>query len=80
MVAKAPRNAQLLVTAASAHASAGTIDRAESLLVTAIEVDPASMTAYSLLGRIYLAQKRLDAARAQFEKIAAPPGAAGRAR
>jgi tetratricopeptide (TPR) repeat protein len=71
MVAKAPRNAPLLVTAASAHASAGAMDRAESLLVTAIEVDAASMTAYSLLGRIYLSQKRLDAARAQFEKIAA---------
>lgn len=71
MVARAPRNSALLVTAASAHASAGTLDRAESLLVTAIEVDPASMTAYSLLGRIYLSQKRLDAARAQFEKVAA---------
>lgn len=71
MVARAPRNAPVLVTAASAHASAGGLDRAESLLTTAIDVDPASMAAYSLLGRIYLSQKRLDAARAQFEKVAA---------
>jgi len=71
MVVRAPRNAAVLMTAASAHALAGGVDRAESLLMTAIEVDPASMAAYSLLGRIYLAQKRLDAARAQFEKVAA---------
>jgi tetratricopeptide (TPR) repeat protein len=71
MVTRAPRNAAVLVTAASAHAAAGSLDRAESLLMTAIDVDPASMPAYSLLGRIYLSQKRLDAARAQFEKVAA---------
>lgn len=71
MVARAPRNAAVLVTAASAHASAGGQDRAESLLTTAIDVDPTSMAAYTLLGRIYLSQKRLDAARTQFEKVAA---------
>ena len=71
MVARAPRNATLLVAAASAHASAGAMDRAESLLMSAIEADPGSMRAYSLLGRVYLSQKRLDAAQAQFEKAAA---------
>ena len=71
MVARAPRNAAVLVTAAGGHAAAGGLDRAESLLMTAIDVDPSSMGAYSLLGRIYLSQKRLDAARTQFEKVAA---------
>jgi tetratricopeptide (TPR) repeat protein len=71
MLARAPRNPGLLLVAANAQASANNAARAETLLLTAIDVDPASINAYSLLGRIYLAQKRLDAARSQFEKVAA---------
>jgi tetratricopeptide (TPR) repeat protein len=71
MLTRAPRNALLLVTAARAHATNGDLDRAESLLLSAIEIDHASISAYSLLGRLYLSQKRLDAARIQFEKVAA---------
>ena len=68
---EAPHDSAALLRAANAYGAAKNFARAEALLVTAIEVDPASIDAYSMLGRIYLAQKRLDAARAQFEKIAA---------
>ena len=71
LLARASANPRLLLMTANAHASAKNYPRAEELLVTAIEVNPASLGAYSLLGRLYLAQKRLDAARAQFEKLAA---------
>jgi cellulose synthase operon protein C len=70
-LAKAPKNATLMVTTANAHASVGNAARAEELLLKAIETDPGAIGAYSLLGRIYISQKRLDAARAQFEKVAA---------
>jgi cellulose synthase operon protein C len=71
LVAKAPRDPGALLLAANAYGADKNFTRAETLLVTAIEVDPASIDAYSMLGRLYLAQKRLDAARTQFEKIAA---------
>ena len=71
MVARAPKNSSVLITAAGAQAAAGALPAAEALLIRAIEADPAAMNAYSLLGRIYLAQKKLDAAREQFEKLAA---------
>jgi tetratricopeptide (TPR) repeat protein len=66
----APKNVNALLVAAQAHAAASNFARAEELARTAIDVDPSSIGAYSLLGRIFLAQKRLDAARAQFQKIA----------
>jgi putative PEP-CTERM system TPR-repeat lipoprotein len=66
----APKNVNALLVAAQAHAAASNFTRAEELARTAIDVDPSSLGAYSLLGRIYLAQKRLDQARAQFQKIA----------
>jgi tetratricopeptide (TPR) repeat protein len=70
MVSRAPKNSRLLVLTASALASDNNFERAETLLVNAIEIDPAMLNAYSLLGRIYFKQKRLDAARAQFERMA----------
>jgi tetratricopeptide (TPR) repeat protein len=70
-LARAPKNTGLLLLAANAQASVKNFAGAEALLLTAIELDPASLNAYSLLGRIYLTQKQLDAARSQFEKVAA---------
>jgi tetratricopeptide (TPR) repeat protein len=66
---RAPKNASLLVIAARAYGSIGDAAHAEALLVRAIEADPGFLTAYSMLGRVYLTQHRLDEARAQFEKI-----------
>jgi tetratricopeptide (TPR) repeat protein len=35
-----------------------------------VEVDPGSMAGFSMLGQVYLAQRRLDEARAEFDKRA----------
>jgi cellulose synthase operon protein C len=70
LAGNAPKNVSALILAAQAHAAASNFPRAEELARTAIDVDPSSLPAYSLLGRIYLAQNRLDAARTQFQKIA----------
>jgi tetratricopeptide (TPR) repeat protein len=70
-LARAPKNTGLLVLAANAHASSRNFSRAEQLAIAAVEADPNALAAYSLLGRVYLAEKKLDAARGQFEKIAA---------
>jgi tetratricopeptide (TPR) repeat protein len=71
VLARAPANAGLLLIAARAAATINDLARAEALLVRAVEADPGSLPAYSALGRVYLAQNRLDAARVQFEKVAA---------
>ena len=44
--------------------------RAEATLRHLIEVDPANMTGYAMLGQVYLAQRKLDAAKAEFDKRA----------
>jgi tetratricopeptide (TPR) repeat protein len=42
---------------------------AEAALRKAIEVDPAAMDAYGMLGQVYLSQKKLDQARTEFERL-----------
>ena len=71
LVERAPRNAGLLMLSAAAYASVKDLPRAEQALLKALEVDPALMPAYATLGRIYLAQHKLDAAKSQFEKLIA---------
>jgi tetratricopeptide (TPR) repeat protein len=71
LLASAPDNQGLLLMTANVHAAVKDYTRAEEILVKAIEGNAASLGAYSMLGRLYLVQKRLDAARSQFEKIAA---------
>ena len=70
LVERAPKNPGLLLIAASAHGAVNDLGRAETLLLQTIEIDPGAMPAYSLLGKIYLKQNRMDSARAQFEKLA----------
>jgi tetratricopeptide (TPR) repeat protein len=67
---RAPNHAGVLLIAAGAYSSTHDLARAETLLVRAIDADPGLLAAYAMLGRVYLAQHRLDAARAQFEKLA----------
>jgi putative PEP-CTERM system TPR-repeat lipoprotein len=67
---RAPKNSGLLMIAAAAYSSANDPAPAEALLLSAIEIDPGLLAAYSMLGRVYLTENRLDAARAQFEKVA----------
>ena len=53
LLERMPRNAPALVFAARIHGAAGDWARAEALLKTAIETDPARLEAYSLLGQLY---------------------------
>jgi len=71
LVERAPRNAGLLMLSAAAYASARDLPHAEQRLIKALEVNPDLMPAYGTLGRIYLVQHKLDAAKAQFEKLIA---------
>ena len=41
------------------------------MLLKAIEKSPSALTAYATLGQVYLSQKKLGSARAQFAKVAA---------
>jgi tetratricopeptide (TPR) repeat protein len=70
LLARASTNTGILMIAAKAYTFSHDLDRAEQVLVKAIEIDPGLMTAYSMLGHVYLAQRRLDTARAQFAKMA----------
>ncbi len=67
---RAPTSTALLLLTANALASTKNYSRAEALLVKTVESNPSALAAYALLGRLYLVQKRLDAARAEFVKIA----------
>jgi len=69
LVEKMPKSAPALVFAAGIHGGTGDWTRAEALLKTAIETDPASLDAYSLLGQLYTSQNRLDAARETFGEV-----------
>jgi tetratricopeptide (TPR) repeat protein len=69
-VQRAPQRADLLTLAAKTHLVTGDPSSAESLLLRALATDPAALGAYPLLGQLYLSQKRLDEARAQFERLA----------
>jgi tetratricopeptide (TPR) repeat protein len=68
LIAREPNNAALLMVGARAYATTNNLDGAERLLLKSIDINPAEVRAYSMLGSVYLAQKRLTAARAQFEK------------
>jgi tetratricopeptide (TPR) repeat protein len=72
-VERAPHNVGLLLLAANAHASSSSFARAETLLLSVLTTDTTNLTAYSLLGRVYLAQRKLDEAKAQFTKLAERP-------
>ena len=67
---RAPKNSGLLMIAAGAYSSANDLAHAEALLLRAIEIDPGLLAAYAMLGRVYLSENRLDAARTQFERVA----------
>ena len=60
----------LLLLAARTYGSAGDMAAAERVLRQAIDADPSLLPAYSMLGQMYLQQKRLDEARQEFDKLA----------
>lgn len=60
----------LLLLAARTYGSAGDLASAERMLRRAIDTDPTQLSAYTMLGQIYLRQNKLDQARAEFDKLA----------
>jgi putative PEP-CTERM system TPR-repeat lipoprotein len=69
-LARTPRDVGVLLLGARTYATAGNAQRAEALLRTVLEVDPANLAAHDQLGRLYLAQQRLDDALAAFDELA----------
>ena len=77
-LAKAPTNPDLLILAGRTYASVGDPAAAEAAFKKAIEVNPQMLQAYGLLGQLYVSQKRMDQALAEFDQL--PEGAEGRDR
>jgi tetratricopeptide (TPR) repeat protein len=59
-----------LLLAARTYTSLKDSDSAEKMLRATIEMDPALVTPYDMLGRLYLNQGKLDQALSQFETLA----------
>jgi tetratricopeptide (TPR) repeat protein len=66
---KSPTDAKSLVLAARTYGETQDFKTAESLLKRAIEADPALLEAYSMLGQLYVADKRLDDALREFQRL-----------
>jgi len=69
-LAEAPNQPELMLLAAQVSGAQRDLGRAESLLRRAIQVDPTSTRAYSMLAGVLLAAGKLDAARAEFDQMA----------
>lgn len=69
-LAAAPDDPRLLLLAARLYIALGDVTATERSLRKIIEVDPAQLDAYALLGQFYASRRRLDEARAEFETIA----------
>jgi tetratricopeptide (TPR) repeat protein len=70
-VTATPLQPQWLILAAQTYASMQDFASSERLLKQAIELEPTLLPAYSMLGQLYLGQKKLDEARKEFEALAA---------
>jgi tetratricopeptide (TPR) repeat protein len=62
---------ELLLLAARTYFALNDLKETEALLRRAIEIEPSSLPAYSMLGQTYLRQNRLDDARNEFDRLAA---------
>lgn len=69
-LAQTPGSGALMLLAARTYASDGDLVKAEQTLRRAIEQDASNLSAYGLLGQLYLAQRKLDAAVGEFETLA----------
>ena len=67
-VAKPP--VELLLLAGRTYFALNDLKETETVLRRAIELEPASLSAYSMLGQTYLRMNRLDDARAEFDRLA----------
>jgi tetratricopeptide (TPR) repeat protein len=68
-IARQPNSAGLLALAASAYGASGNQAKAEQLLRRAVTVDPRFVQGYAMLAQLYVSQRRMDEARAEFEGI-----------
>ena len=62
-------SAGLYTVAGRAYLTAGNPAKAEEFLKKAIDLEPAKLQAYGLLGQLYISQKRLGDARDQFTEL-----------
>jgi Flp pilus assembly protein TadD len=67
-LAKMPNDPNVLLMAAQTYGALGDAFEMERALKKTVEADPASLQAYSMLGRMYYQQGRLDLARRELEK------------
>ena len=70
-VTNAPSDARALVVAARTYGQTRDFAKSEALLKRAIQADPELLEAYSLLGQLYVDQKRLDEAMREFVALSA---------
>jgi tetratricopeptide (TPR) repeat protein len=66
---EAPRDARLLLLAASTYAATGDPGRAEQVLRHAIEIEPANFQAHGMLGQLFMSQQKLEQAKAEFDVL-----------
>lgn len=66
----APRDAEVLLLSARTAVAGGDLTHAEDMLRRLIDIDAGQLRAYDLLGQIYISQRRLAEAQAEFEQIA----------
>jgi tetratricopeptide (TPR) repeat protein len=69
-VAAAPDDPRLLQLASRVYLAVNDQAKAEKALRRAIELAPGDSNAYAMLGQIYVAQQRLNEARAEFDQVA----------
>ena len=69
-LARMPNDPATLMLAARTYARAGELAKSEQMLRKTVEVDASNFDAYAMLGRLYLSQKRLDEALAEYEGLA----------
>lgn len=69
-IARQPDNPNLFVLLSRSHSAAGDPAKQEEALRRAVSVDPRFTTGYAMLAELYVKQRRLDQARAEYEAIA----------
>ena len=69
-IGQKPQDPSLLLLAAQAHSAGGDQQRAEQLLRQSVEIDPRFTPGYTTLAQLFMRQRRLDEARAEFEGMA----------
>ena len=66
---KVTDNPSAFVLASRTYAAAGALPEAEVAVKKAIELDPAYLEAYGLLGQLYVRQQKLSEARREYESV-----------